>query len=612
MICPNCQSDNPELNRFCGMCGTRLNEPASAPATPASDQPAPNAAEHEESPTNGSVRRPFIISQTTADMNSQITRVAVPRTIGSATHSSYVPAMPLNLRSEVEDIAHGEYLPRTEPAPVDPQDEPLFSKNTQPAPDSIHVVKTAEKGDYVSWVREEEKGRDSLRPSSSGDTPVSGSILGLTAPVREAAQEPAPYVEEPAVTYPIGDEEERAAQASSESFLRFDEPEKYIGRDVSGPSFLGLGSNDNPEYLLEDAQTPSHARGYLLLFVLAVVAVLGVLEWRASSRGESTNPMDVLHIKLPKRKGQGEAVVVQPNANSPATTTAGNNVAANNNGKPELIAEPNQPAVQPTTPPQPATDTPSPAASTSTSESSADASTVTGLNDGVPANSAAKPATPSATPVTKHATTAAADREAAPPATTAPDNPPVRPAARQAATAVTKPAPAVPSTSKPVTTASVSKKPEASRRSASSEEIEPTTAAAASLSAGNFELQKGKAAGATAEGRTWLWRAMSKGNGEAPVLLADMYAQGRGVTKDCEQAVLLLKAAAKKPNPAARSKLGSMYATGECLPKDRVEAYRWMHGALQVNPGSEWLEKNQETLWKEMSASERQRASTYR
>jgi ABC-type lipoprotein export system ATPase subunit len=37
-----------------------------------------------------------------------------------------------------------------------------------------------------------------------------------------------------------------------------------------------------------------------------------------------------------------------------------------------------------------------------------------------------------------------------------------------------------------------------------------------------------------------------------------------------------------------------------------------MHSALQVNPGSEWLEKNQETLWKEMSAGERQRAAAYR
>ena len=102
---------------------------------------------------------------------------------------------------------------------------------------------------------------------------------------------------------------------------------------------------------------------------------------------------------------------------------------------------------------------------------------------------------------------------------------------------------------------------------------------------------------------------MSKGNGQAPVLLADMYAQGKGVTKDCEQAVLLLKAAAKKPNPAARSKLASMYATGQCLPKDRVEAYRWTKSALEANPGSEWLEKNQETLYQEMTAAERRRAA---
>ena len=142
--------------------------------------------------------------------------------------------------------------------------------------------------------------------------------------------------------------------------------------------------------------------------------------------------------------------------------------------------------------------------------------------------------------------------------------------------------------------------------------IKPAMEADVSLSAGSFELRKGVQAGATAEGRTWLWRAMSRGNGEAPVLLADMYAQGNGVTKDCEQAVILLKAASKNANPHARSKMGSMYATGQCVPRDRVEAYRWMHSALQLNPASEWLQRIQKTLWDEMSAVERERAPVYR
>jgi TPR repeat protein len=125
-------------------------------------------------------------------------------------------------------------------------------------------------------------------------------------------------------------------------------------------------------------------------------------------------------------------------------------------------------------------------------------------------------------------------------------------------------------------------------------------------------LQKGIAAGATEMGRMWLWKATGKGNGEAPVLLAEMYAQGKGVTQDCEQAMLLLNAAAKKANPHARSTLANMYAAGQCVPKDRVEAYKWLHAALQANPGSDFIEKNQQTLWNQMTAAERQRASAYR
>lgn len=619
MICPKCQSENPELNRFCGMCGNRLNDSGSAVETTVSNvmQAAPSSDdETRDGRINDVNRRPFIVSTTAiADTNTQVTRVAVPQTLGSATHSSYVPVAPLNLRSEVEAISHGEYIPVAEPAPVDPQDEPLFSDATpETANDSIHVMKTAEEREREEWARKAQEEREAYRPTLASNAPVSGSILGLTAPVSEAVSEAPPYVEERERTYPIGDEEDVAAQPGPESFLRFDEPEEYTGRDVSGPSFLGLGANDDPEYLLEEGGTQSHARRYLLLLIFAVVAVLGVMEWRASSKGESTNPMDVLHLKIPKKKGQGEVVVAPNSPSSSAATTASNASTGSNNGKPDLIAEPNQPAVQPSTATQPPAET--------ASSASPSGPPATGLNDGVPANASGKTPAASTTSSAKPADAKVAKEEpTVPPSakadTTPPDNPPVRAAASPANPGRSKPAAPIPAKTAATaanseTTASVSKKPGPGRPPASSDATTPVTGADPSLSAGSFELRKGVAAGATAEGRTWLWRAMSKGNGEAPVLLADMYAQGKGVTKDCEQAVLLLKAASKKANPHARSKLGSMYATGQCVPRDRVEAYRWMHSALQVNPGSEWLEKNQETLWNEMSAGERQRASAYR
>jgi hypothetical protein len=555
MICPKCQSDNPELNRFCGMCGFPLQE--SEPQTPSAE-----AAAEDSSANQG--RRPFIVSTTaTGDAPLSNSRVVAPSpTIGSTTRSSYLPLSPLKARPQYEDLQN---LPETEPATVDPLDEPIFAKDAhtmEMPPPNRQAVETTE-------LRE----RNERRPIPIDNAPVSGSILGLGgAPLetdRYEYDEPTSRtVEEPIESVP------EEVHSTRNSFLTFDDPTTTHTTDVSGPSFLGLGAEETPDYLLEN-QHSSHARGYLLLFALCVVGVLGFLEWRASSRGQSMNPVDVLHIKLPQKKGQGQAIVEPPPANSSASSTA-TPAGGNTNGKPDLIAEPTQPAAQPASIP--------PANSAAAPEASQSSTPAPKPADSTPANNTAASATPpAAIPTAKPGEdTTAQDEEPAAPA-------PKKPAAK-----------------KPVAVASA--KPTPSRPAARDAENAPDP----SLSAGSFELQKGIAAGATNEGRTWLWRAMGKGNGEAPVLLADIYAQGRGTPKDCEQAVLLLKAAAKKANPRARSKLGTMYASGQCVPQDRVEAYKWMHAALQVNPGSEWIQKNQESLWSRMSASERRRAAAYR
>jgi len=54
---------------------------------------------------------------------------------------------------------------------------------------------------------------------------------------------------------------------------------------------------------------------------------------------------------------------------------------------------------------------------------------------------------------------------------------------------------------------------------------------------------------------TWLWKAVSKQNPTALVLLSDLYAHGEGVSRNCDQARLLLVAAAKKGAPDAGMKL---------------------------------------------------------
>ena len=60
----------------------------------------------------------------------------------------------------------------------------------------------------------------------------------------------------------------------------------------------------------------------------------------------------------------------------------------------------------------------------------------------------------------------------------------------------------------------------------------------------------------------WLWRAVRKENSTATWLLADLYLQGDGVPKNCEQARLLLAAAASRGNPQAAEKLRELEWNG--------------------------------------------------
>jgi hypothetical protein len=604
MICKNCQSENPESNRFCGMCGNPLHgsETLTDSGYSGNDRGAQSSeSQSQADPANGaSVRRPFIISTTgMGDVASQVlhNRVVLPsRSVGTTSHSGW--ANPLKPRGE--GVAHGEaVVPET--APVDPSDEPMFAQG------GVREFNSHSQHPSTEWMDRTAAEPEAHHTALASDEPRPGSILGLSAPFTEREvrefEEPVAYQSQVGAEAPA-ESVEPVQSEERNSFFQFDEPSSHASNDVSGPSFLGLGAPDSRDYLLEDDRPTSHWRRNLLLFILVIFGGLGFLEWRASQQGDSTNPIDVLHLKLPKKKGQGEVEVMPPSANGPAASP--NNAASgssNNNGKPDLIAEPNQPAVQPqsstaATPSQPVA---SSAPASSQPPATSNATPPARPNSEVQGSSTAKPSeadipVAKSTPPDTSAKPAppAQDPKPAPPAEVAKSTPPAstKPSA-SSRSAETNPR----SSSKPVASKAAPTAPS---------ELD------ASLSGGSFELQKGIAAGPTELGRMWLWKAMGKGNGEAPVLLADMYAQGKGVPRDCEQAMLLLNAAAKKANPRARSKLGSMYSAGECVSRDRVQAYKWMSAALQVNPGSEWLERNRESLMNQMTPAERRRAQAYR
>jgi hypothetical protein len=61
---------------------------------------------------------------------------------------------------------------------------------------------------------------------------------------------------------------------------------------------------------------------------------------------------------------------------------------------------------------------------------------------------------------------------------------------------------------------------------------------------------------------TWLWKAVSKQNLTATLLLSDLYLRGDGVPKSCDQARLLLDAAGRKGATAAAERLRNLPAFG--------------------------------------------------
>jgi hypothetical protein len=88
---------------------------------------------------------------------------------------------------------------------------------------------------------------------------------------------------------------------------------------------------------------------------------------------------------------------------------------------------------------------------------------------------------------------------------------------------------------------------------------------------------------------------------------ADAYLYGRGVPRNCQQALAYLRTAANEGSPDARSKLGGLYATGNCVRLDRAEAYNWFTLARDAGSRSVWLERNRQMLWDQMTQAEKAR-----
>jgi TPR repeat protein len=86
--------------------------------------------------------------------------------------------------------------------------------------------------------------------------------------------------------------------------------------------------------------------------------------------------------------------------------------------------------------------------------------------------------------------------------------------------------------------------------------------------ADDFAMAQRYLTGATGRGRDgaeaakWLWKAMGKHYGPAMVALADLYLKGDGVSKNCDQARVLLDSAALRGVAGAGQRLRNLQAFG--------------------------------------------------
>jgi len=106
-------------------------------------------------------------------------------------------------------------------------------------------------------------------------------------------------------------------------------------------------------------------------------------------------------------------------------------------------------------------------------------------------------------------------------------------------------------------------------RASETRRIEPK-AASAPIGGGAEELATAQRylSGAGGQGRDgaeaakWLWKSVAKHNGQATLVLADLYLRGDGVSKNCEQGRVLLDSAAQRGIPGAGERLRNLPAFG--------------------------------------------------
>jgi TPR repeat protein len=134
--------------------------------------------------------------------------------------------------------------------------------------------------------------------------------------------------------------------------------------------------------------------------------------------------------------------------------------------------------------------------------------------------------------------------------------------------------------------------------------------AAHRATAGETEARQFMQTGAYDKAIQELQPLVDQGSPTAEYLLAEIYYAGHG--GDRQQALKWMTASAEQGYAQAQARLGMIYAKGEGVPINNIEAYRWFALAAKLSDPKAKLktisETNQAVIFKRLSPAERQQA----
>lgn len=337
---------------------------------------------------------------------------------------------------------------------------------------------------------------------------------------------------------------------------------------ISGPSFLGLGEPErdpksNLSYLYEDEPRSGRARYWIAALIVIACAAFFFYEWKQNWNWDTTIIGRHKAQQADSGKPGGEAS--QETKNNADTQAAPADSAANSAGQ-GAAASNSAPAVQ--------------------SDNSAGAETGASPNPAPGDKSAAASAAPEPAAGPEQSQTASQQGQSPKSAAGQTD------AAQNGETA------------EQATRAAGSQSTEQQSANAGDEDIsEDDTGRSGDAVAEATPTRRSKRGPA----KPVAGRYAEKEPGSELVAKGEKYLYGRGVPKNCDQALVYLRTAANRGNADARSKLGALYATGHCVSMDRAEAYNWFTLAREAGSKNMWVERNREMLWSQMSQAEKER-----